>query len=89
LVIYLETLVAFCQYYRADDHHAQERTENFYHNALGRYEEFTDKEREGKEPTASDEAQLGNFAAVEGVAGVTKGYTMSEAEEKEEELAMP
>jgi hypothetical protein len=44
LVAYLETLVAFSPYYRADDPRTQGKTENFYHEALERYKDFTYKE---------------------------------------------
>ena len=44
LVAYLETLVAFTPYYRADDARMSGKMENFYMKALGRYNTFTYKD---------------------------------------------
>ena len=44
LVAYLETLVAFTQYYRADDARMSGKMENFYTKALSRYKTFTYKD---------------------------------------------
>ena len=41
---YLETLVAFTPYYRADDARMSGKMENFYMKALGRYNTFTYKD---------------------------------------------
>ncbi len=44
LVAYLETLVAFTLYYRADDARMSGKKENFYTKALSRYNPFSYKE---------------------------------------------
>ena len=44
LVVYLETLVAFTPYYRADDACMSGKMENFYTKALSRYNTFSYKE---------------------------------------------
>ena len=44
LVAYLETLVAFSPYYVAGDHRTTGRVDNFYMQALARYNDFTYKE---------------------------------------------
>ena len=44
LLGYLETLVAFCPYYRADDARMAGKMEAFYQQAIHRYKQFTDKQ---------------------------------------------
>ena len=44
LLAYLEMLVAFCPYYRADDARMAGKMEAFYQQAVHRYKEFTDKQ---------------------------------------------
>ena len=44
LLGYLETLVAFCPYYRADDGRMAWKMETFYQQAVHRYKDFTDKQ---------------------------------------------
>jgi hypothetical protein len=44
LLGYLETLVAFCPYYRADDGRMAGKMEAFYQQAVHRYNDFTDKQ---------------------------------------------
>ena len=44
LVAYLETLVAFTLYYRADDARMSGKMENFYTKALSRYNTFSYKD---------------------------------------------
>ena len=44
LLGYLETLVAFCPYYRADDGRMAGKMETFYQQAVHRYKDFTDKQ---------------------------------------------
>ena len=44
LLGYLETLVAFCPYYRADDAQMVGKMEAFYQQAVQRYKEYTDKQ---------------------------------------------
>ncbi len=41
---YLETLVAFCPYYKADDGLMAGKMETFYQQAIHRYKGFTDKQ---------------------------------------------
>jgi hypothetical protein len=43
LLAYLETLVAFCPYYRADDARMAGKMETFYQDAVKRYKNYTDK----------------------------------------------
>ncbi len=43
LLAYLETLVAFCPYYRADDARMAGKMEAFYQEAVKRYKEYPDK----------------------------------------------
>jgi len=43
LLAYLETLVAFCPYYRADDARMAGKMEAFYQEAVKRYKNYTDK----------------------------------------------
>jgi hypothetical protein len=42
LLAYLETLVAFCPYYRADDARMAGKMEAFYQEAVNRYKAYTD-----------------------------------------------
>jgi len=44
LLGYLETLVAFCPYYRADDARMAGKMEAFYQQAVQRYKDYTDKQ---------------------------------------------
>ena len=44
LLAYLETLVAFCPYYRADDARMAGKMEAFYQQAVHRYKEYPDKQ---------------------------------------------
>ncbi len=44
LLGYLEALVAFCPYYKADDGRMAGKMEIFYQQAVHRYKDFTDKQ---------------------------------------------
>jgi hypothetical protein len=44
LLAYLETLVAFSPYYRADDGRMAGNMETFYHQAVDRYKDFQDRQ---------------------------------------------
>jgi hypothetical protein len=44
LLGYLEALVAFCPYYRADDGRMAGKMETFYQQVVHRYKDFTDKQ---------------------------------------------
>ncbi len=44
LLGYLDTLVAFCPYYRADDGRMAGKMETFYQQDVHRYKDFTDKQ---------------------------------------------
>jgi hypothetical protein len=47
LLAYLETLVAFCPYYRADDARMAGKMEAFYQEAVNRYKAYTDDKLHG------------------------------------------
>jgi len=47
LLAYLETLVAFCPYYRADDARMAGKMEAFYQEAINRYKAYTDDKLHG------------------------------------------